>query len=256
MRRHVKRCCFSKKNLTQKVRHQSEAQNLLVGYFGPDDPLRTSGVLSSLTADEISLVAKKDRTICEVGRRYAKSHRDKHLVAVAKRQMRRLARLLIESRKLENNPNLTLFSLLDPAKFKTLVNSTRIIAEYDLVTKSFASPSLAMQMGTLIKKALSAAYSMEIQRDVNSSKIKNLEAIKCLINDEWASEVSTEANQNLQVNRFNKPTLLPAAESIAVSKQFSFFHVETKWFTIITYFISLKNYGLMESAKKNLTSSN
>lgn len=152
-----------------------------------------------------------------MGRQYVKSHKDTHLIQVAKRQMRRLARLLIETRKIENDPKLTLLTTLHPAKFKTLVVAVRAIAGYDNEKKCFNSPSLAMQMGTLIKKAINVAYSMEIQRNVNSSIINILSAMKTLIQDQWASEVSTEAGQNLNLNRFNKPTLIPLAEDIKVS---------------------------------------
>ncbi|CAH0560639.1 unnamed protein product [Brassicogethes aeneus] len=219
LRRHVKRCKFNK--IQSPTRHsQSQAQNMMVNHFGPNDPLRTSGVLNSLAADEISLAAKKDKIICEVGRQYVKCHKDKHLVQVAKRQMRRLARLVIEARKIENNFKLTLFSLLHPSKFKTIVKAVRDISQYNIQTNSFGSPSLALQMGTLIKKAINAAYSAEIQRDVNSKEINNLNAMKNLINDQWASEVSTEAGQNLNINRFNKPTLIPTAEDIAKFKKY------------------------------------
>lgn len=97
------------------------------------------------------------------------------------------------------------------------MHATRIIAEYNIQKKCFGSPSLALQMGTLIKRALSAAHCMEIQRDINSDVIKTLDVLKRLIEDDWACEISTEAGQNLQVNRFNKPTLIPVAEDIAVS---------------------------------------
>lgn len=42
--------------------------------------------------------------------------------------------------------------------------------------------------------------------------------MKKLIDEEWATEVSTEASHNLNINRFNKPTLMPLAEYIAVCK--------------------------------------
>lgn len=42
--------------------------------------------------------------------------------------------------------------------------------------------------------------------------------MKKLIDEEWATEVSTEASHNLNINRFNKPTLMLLAEYIAVCK--------------------------------------
>lgn len=67
------------------------------GVFRSDDIL-VHDVCPSMRADE-SLVAKSDTLICEVSRRYLKSHKEKHLFPVAVRHMRRLARLLIGLRK-------------------------------------------------------------------------------------------------------------------------------------------------------------
>lgn len=77
-------------------------------------------------------------------------HTQKHLIGVAKRYMRRLARLLIEVRKIERNNFLTVYELLHPSNFKSIVEATRLIAIYDATKKTFASPSLALQMGTLL----------------------------------------------------------------------------------------------------------
>lgn len=191
----------------------------MAGHFGPNDPLRIFGVLQTLKADEISLVAKKDKTICEVARRYIKCHKDKHLIMVARRHMRRLARLLIEVRKMENNNSLTFLALLHPSKFKVIVEATRSIAQYDCVKKTFSSPSLALQMGTLLKKAINAAYSSQIQVELNSPNLNILNVMKNLIDEDWAAEISTEAGQNLNLNRFNKPTLIPMAQDLAVSSE-------------------------------------
>lgn len=221
LRRHVKRCHFNKKTDTSKrTRPQGEGHTLMADHFGPNDPLRTSGVLKTLKPDEISLVAKRDKIICEVGRKYIKSHREKHLSMVARRYMRRLARLLIEIRKIENNKSLSLLSILHPSKFRAIVQATRSICSYDSSSKTFKTPSLALQMGTMIKKAISAAYSIEIQKNVESPILNILNSFRKLIEEEWAIEVSTEAGQNLNLNRFNKPTLMPMAEDISKMKNY------------------------------------
>lgn len=198
---------------------------MLTGYFGPQDPLRTSGVLRSLNADHVSFVAKKDKIICEVARRYIKCHKEKHLIAVAKRYMRRLARLLIEVRKLENDDNISLVSILHPTKFKIIITAVKAITQYDTNARIFNSPSFALQMGTLLKKSITAAYSLEVQKDLNSPKLNTLNVMKKLIEEEWSTEISTEACQNLNVKRFNKPTLIPITEDLAVI--FIFFYLRT-----------------------------
>ncbi|KAF5307703.1 hypothetical protein FQR65_LT18362 [Abscondita terminalis] len=218
LRRHVKRCFFNV-NSKSRNRHQSDSHTLMSTHFGPNDLLRTSGTLETLQADDISLVAKRDPIICEVARKYLKSHKEKHLVQVARRYMRRLARLLIEVRNREKN-HISFLNLLHPSKFKAIVEATKSIASYDYDKKEFKSPSLALQMGTLLKKALNAATSMELQINFESPKIKAFNILQKLIDDDWATEISTEAGQNLNLNRFNKPSVIPMAEDIAKMKNY------------------------------------
>lgn len=52
-----------------------------------------------LQADEIGLAVKKDPLICEVAIKYIRSHKEKHLLLVAKRKMRRLGRFLLVLKK-------------------------------------------------------------------------------------------------------------------------------------------------------------
>lgn len=127
LRRHVKRCFFNNMKTSKRTRPQSDGHTLMADHFGPNDLLRTSGVLKTLKADEVSLVAKRDRIICEVARKYVKSHKEKHLVTVARRYMRRLARLLIEIRKSENDKSLSLLTILHPSKFISCTSNSRYL---------------------------------------------------------------------------------------------------------------------------------
>ncbi|VEN47397.1 unnamed protein product [Callosobruchus maculatus] len=214
LRRHVKKCSFNP-DPSKPCKSQSQGHTLMAGPFGPEDPLRISGILNMMKPDEVSMVAKRDNLICEVARRYIKRHKEKHLLLVAKRHMRRLARLLISVRKLDNNPQVNLFGLLVPNKFKVLVRATKEIAEYDSKERCFKSPSLALQMGTLLKSAVNTAYSSEVQSaNCSRDRLEELKALNVLIETDWADEISSEAGQNLNVNKFNKPTLIPMAEDI------------------------------------------
>ncbi|CAH0546984.1 unnamed protein product [Brassicogethes aeneus] len=214
LRKHTKNCFFNP-DPSLRFNAQIEGQTFMAGPFGPHDPLKQSGLLSALKADEISLIAKKDPIICEVARRYLKSHREKHLVLVAKRHMRRLARLLLNLRELERNPKLTIIDFLKPQKFQSLVKATLNIAEYNKLQHTFKSPSLALQMGTLIKQAIHTAYSYEAQKTAScKDRLENFNMLTTLIESDWAHEVSSRAGQNLAINRFNKPSVIPVAKDI------------------------------------------
>ncbi|KAJ8958380.1 hypothetical protein NQ317_001993 [Molorchus minor] len=122
----------------------NDGQTLMVGRFGPNDILKVSGLLSKMQADNISYVAKKDVIICEVARRYIRSHKEKHLLAVAKKT-------------------------------------------YEATSK---------------------------KENSSDDCVKQFKALTNLIETDWANELSSEAGQNLAINKFNKPTLIPLTEDI------------------------------------------
>lgn len=178
----------------------------MADHFSPKDPLRTSGVLKSLRPDEVSLVAKKDRIICEMARKHIKCHKVKLLIEVVRRNMRSLARLVIEARKIENDKTISLLSLLNPKKFKLVVQATKAIC-YDHKIGAFKSPTTALQMGILIKAASDTAFELETDEDL--PKLTCLAEMKKLVEKEWYNEISREANLNLTLNRIQKTSTQP-----------------------------------------------
>lgn len=220
--RHSKNC-FLNPDPSVRLNAQIEGQNLMIGPFDPNDPLRVSGLLAMMRADVISMVAKRDKIICEVARRYIKSHKEKHKVLVAKRYMRRLSRLLICIREIRNNLSLTLLDILNPPYFQLLITATKTIAEYNAKQRLFKFPSLALQMGPLIKHAINSAIAFASQKkNCCKEKVEGLRRLKARIETDWASEISSKAAQNLVNNKSNKQSLTPTAEDIKVNIFFVF----------------------------------
>ncbi|CAH0549496.1 unnamed protein product [Brassicogethes aeneus] len=214
LRSHAKRCYF---NPDPSLRFNAliEGQTFMAGPFNSQDPLKQTGLLSVLKADEISLMAKKDPIICEVARRYLKSHKDKDFLLVAKRHMRRLAQLLLNLRKLEGNPQLTLIDVLAPEKFQSLVKATLNMAEYNEARHTFKSPSLALQMGPLIKNAIRTAYSREVRKAPSCEvRLKNLKSLMTLIESDWTRVISSRAWLDMAISKLNKLPAAPVAEDV------------------------------------------
>lgn len=216
LRKHAKKCYFNP-DPSKRFNAQIEGQTAMAGHFGPNDPLRTSGVLDQLVPDNVSMVAKKDKLICQVVRGYLKSHREKHQNVVARRIMRRLAMLLINVQDLIKS-KAKLADILVPNNFQTLVSATHKMSGYTPQGRTFRAPSLALQMGTEIKRAINTAFSIEVQKvDCSKDRLEQLKYLITLVENDWAHEVSREASQNLQINKFNKPTLIPLTEDVMVS---------------------------------------
>ncbi|KAG5877971.1 hypothetical protein JTB14_032232 [Gonioctena quinquepunctata] len=97
-----------------------------------------------------------------------------------------------------------------------LAGGTENISGYNERNRTFDSPSLALQMGTIIKDTVNTAYSVEIQKTVPfSERLEQLKNLIILIETDWAHEITSEAGQNLTINKLNKPSLIPLAKNIA-----------------------------------------
>ncbi|GJQ88465.1 hypothetical protein Trydic_g19922 [Trypoxylus dichotomus] len=100
----------------------------------------------------------------------------------------------------------------------TIVQATQIISQYDSIKKSFNTPSLALQVGSLLKRALNTAYSMEMQLNVGSAKVVALGATRRLVYENWPSEIPVERpRRNLDAND-SKLNVISIIEDLIVSR--------------------------------------
>ncbi|KAL1488528.1 hypothetical protein ABEB36_014992 [Hypothenemus hampei] len=207
--RHRKKCCGSDKN------HQAAAQNLLLFDIRVDPDLKQS-VFPKMRADEISMVAKKDSLICAFGARYIKIHREKHFINVTSRKMRELARLLIELRKIDNSIA-SLFDALKPKYFDSIIAATKIVAKYDTEKNKYDSPTYALNMGTTLKQCADLAIIMALKRKNVSQTVSaadteaELKTFIQIVQAQWHFEISSQAASDLNLNKWNKVTIVPLA---------------------------------------------
>ncbi|KAK9754233.1 hypothetical protein QE152_g1632 [Popillia japonica] len=215
--RHIKNCPHNTDDKKLRTNAQSDGQSLLTAYKRND--ILTNEVFPVMKPDSISLTAKADPLICEVARRYLKSHREKQFRLVASRKMRQLASLLLEMRKKGNIRNM--LSALDPSNFDSLVHCTKVISRYNPETQAYGAPSLAANMGTLLKECVDVANLMLMRKTgTKPDDLQKLKLLKDLIISEWRYEVSTLAISDLQQKKWNKPSLIPLAEDLALLKTY------------------------------------
>nr|CAI5852083.1 unnamed protein product [Callosobruchus analis] len=162
-----------------------------------------------MTADKVSLAAKKDLLICKFGSLYLKCHREKHLIAVCSRKMRELARLLLEIQKLK--PSIKdLYDALRPEYFDYFVEGTKTAAEYDPVTERFTSPTYVMNIQTSLKQCCDIAILFTLKRKHIHSGVQiaeqeaNFKNFKQLLEDDWRFEISSIAAANLSTKSGTK----------------------------------------------------
>lgn len=149
-----------------------------------------------------------------------KIHREKHFALVTSRKMGEIARLLIEMRKIKTSIK-DLLSALKPENYDVLVEATENISRYDKISQRFASPTLALNMGTL-KQCCNIALVHTIKKSFPSVRTANIESdlrtLIQLIDGNWKFDVSSQAANDLNIQKWNKVGLVPLAGDLKLKK--------------------------------------
>lgn len=215
--RHVKNCPHHTGNRSDRILAQSDGQSLLSNANQYNDLRKL--VFPIMRADKLSLTAKQDYLICAVAQRYLKSHPQKQFYVVTSRKMRQLGKLLIEMRKTKNIP--TFMDSLIPENFDLIVSATKLISGYNAESESYTAPSLAANMGTILKDCIDVANRLLIKKyGSQCASLNQLQTLKELIINEWRHEISTIANHDLQQKKWNKPSSVPLVEDLKILRDY------------------------------------
>lgn len=178
-----------------------------------------------MRADKVSLEAKKDTLICTFGARYLNTHREQHFVQVTSRKMRELAKILIEIRKLQPEID-NMFQALQPKYFDLFVEATKTIARYDVEKNIYKAPTFAMNISTSLKQCCDIAINFALKRYGDYSAVSsadaeaNLRTLIHLFDANWKFEISSQAANCLNLNKWNKITIVPLASDLILLKQY------------------------------------
>lgn len=202
---------------------QAAGQSTLFSKMRIDPRLKTE-VFPHMRADKVSLEAKKDTLICAYGARYLNTHREQHFVQVTSRKMRELAKILIEIKKLQPAVN-NMFQALQPKYFDLFVEATKAIARYDVEKNIYEAPTFAMNISTSLKQCCDIAINFALKRYGDYSAVPsadseaNLRTLIHLFEANWKFEISSQAANCLNLNKWNKVTIVPLASDLILLKQ-------------------------------------
>lgn len=213
--RHTKICPSNyDKETKRRQTSQSDGQTtLLLHSLSKYDDLLRSKIFPRMRADDINLIAKRDPLICQYAYSYIKGRQSKGNIDLVRQNMRKLAKLLQYART-RNSEVKHLIDILRPKYFEVIVSGVNKLAQYNLETDNYESPTLAINFGTLIKKCCDLAYIHLLQIDNTNDQRKDLKILKKLIESQWCNEVSAQAGSNLSQNRWNKEELLPLTSDL------------------------------------------
>ncbi|XP_072380664.1 uncharacterized protein [Diabrotica undecimpunctata] len=216
--RHRKNCG----NRSNQERAQFAGQSKMFPNIKIDHRLKEE-VFPRMRADKISMEAKNDFLICAFGTRYLKTHREKHFIAVTSRKMRELSKILIEMRKIDPSIS-TMFSALRPKYFDAFVEATKRIACYDPEKDIYLSPTFAMNIVRSLKQCCDIAITFAYKKQtaylsVSTATIEaELKTLIHLFETNWSFEVSSQAANNLNLNKWNKVTIVPLANDLKLPR--------------------------------------
>ncbi|CAH0555138.1 unnamed protein product [Brassicogethes aeneus] len=218
--RHRKKCL---KGTNPVGSAQAAGQSKLLSNLKIDSRLKEE-VFPRMRPDKISLEAKNDPLIRAFGTRYLKTHREKHFIHVTSRKMRELSKILLEMRKLDTSIT-TMFSGLQPKFFDMFVEATKCIAKYDAEKDVYHSPTFAMNICTSLKMCCDIAITFAYKKQapyvsVSSATFEaDLKTLIHLFETNWSFEVSSHAASNLNLNKWNKVTIISLASDLKLLRQ-------------------------------------
>lgn len=218
-----KRICPQNPNPNKPI-SLSEGQNIFLSKLNVGVDLLQK-VFPRMLADKVSFCAKKDVLICSFGSRYLRTHREQHHALICSRKMRELAKVLIEARKLHSGIK-TLYDLLHPQHFDTVVQSVKIIAKYNPDTDIYESPTFGMNISRSLKDCCDIAI-LDICKRKHKSNVVSVAEIeadvtmfKRLLETTWKHEISSQAGQDLNTKTWNKITILPLAADLKLFRSY------------------------------------
>lgn len=180
-------------------------------------------VLSIMSTDDVSAVAQTDETILILGSSLIDKRGNEKGVEVSQ-QMRLLARVVIEARKLLGNAKASLADLLKPGHFDLLITCAKNLggchssANAAPGKKQFKSPSTAIKCGYSMKKAALVLRGQALR--AKHLDLKNdIDIFLELYEAEWGDKITAPALDDLSYKKHNAPQLLPITADLVLLRE-------------------------------------
>lgn len=169
-------------------------------------------ILPYLRDDAIGRAIKNDRLILMFGNKLTQKYGEKYLNYYVRSNLRALGKLLLCSQKVDESIE-GLADLFKPLHFDTLLAGVQLAAEFDEKTNMFKSPTLAANLGTLVKKCgnLLLTYCITHNNKEGRKEVKDFMHILC---DEYGAAVSRKVIEARTREQRNKHLELPSHNDV------------------------------------------
>ncbi|GLV33353.1 hypothetical protein CBL_20101, partial [Carabus blaptoides fortunei] len=149
--------------------------------------------------------------------KYAK---EKHLGNFMRQKLRQLSRLLLKMRELDNEIT-HLESCFTPSKYDTIKRAVYNLCELDTSTFTYKKPSMAAQLGAMLKDSAHALKVQNIKEGYRDSQRQEVIDDFLLIHEkEYGALVSKSAVSTLEQNKWNKKQIMPSMDDIQIFQDY------------------------------------
>jgi hypothetical protein len=170
-----------------------------------------------LQNDEVTDVIKNDRLIQGLGIYMSKSNKTMHQMKNSRTQMRRCARLLLIIRRQDTTVK-DFKDCMIPSKYKLIMNAIRVLCEQENTKGTkLKYPTVALQIGPVLSTLISRLrrhYLEDLGLHPSSPELQILDSFGALHRTEFAIEITRDALNTANVNKFQSKKELPKPADI------------------------------------------
>ena len=210
--------CVMKPNDDQLTEIQKQVQVtsklMLFGALYKDSRNMLNSVLATMRNDEVTLIARNDSLIMEVGKMLVEKH-GAYKAQDTSQTMRELSRLLQQLRTTGPNPNVPLSNFIRPSMFDRVVSAVKTLCTFEVTDgqQNVGTPSLALKIGYVLKRCVNIVIgqALRVEDEATERSAKNF---RRLLETEWSHRISHHSPTTLRKRKFNKVNVLPLAEDL------------------------------------------
>ena len=175
----------------------------------------TKHMLKKLRVDAIGDIILYDPLLIRYAERL--SIKGERQYVYSRNALRELARLIDKVRELEGNSKITMATLLDPAKYKTIVRAVQLISE--------DGPSLGMKLGhsliSIAQMHMSDSLMLSsLDYYLHRSSYKKAKDFKTVMSTSWTVDIATRARRKLYSKNKNSTAAQPTAQDVKIMNDF------------------------------------
>ena len=169
-------------------------------------------LLDTMNGGCVKLVCKTDRVILGLASKlYLRVGEDKP--GDVRATARAMGRLLLALRELPGLQHCSIADCLKPEHFQNVVQSVKSLSGYDEDTNRFLKPALALKLGHTLSECIRVLKTEAIENR-DHSMIENCDAFRELYENEWNSQVASQARRTLYERKRNSVQRVPFTEDV------------------------------------------